>query len=95
MSYYCNTTTRGKGGFQMKIKAYFWLNLCVIQDSDSPAHIFPRNWKTYRSQISDQRIPGSAKFATSLKITIKEASIFLPSKCRFPIKPEAQQGLKP
>ena len=55
----------------------------------------PEIGKLTDPQISDQRIPGSAKFATSLKITVKEASIFLPSKCRFPIKPEAQQGLKP
>ena len=33
MSYYCNTTTRGKGGFQMKIRAYYWMKQKLILSS--------------------------------------------------------------
>lgn len=76
-------------------KAYFWLNYVLYKTQTVQPIFSPEIGKLTDPQISDQRIPGWAKFATLLKITIKEASIFLPSMCQFPIKPEAQQGLKP
>ena len=45
----------------------FLAELCVIQDSDSPAHIFPRNWKTYRSTDLRSKNPRMGKISHFVK----------------------------
>ena len=45
----------------------FLAELCVIQDSDSPAHISPRNWKTYRSTDLRSKNPRMGKICHSLR----------------------------
>ena len=73
----------------------FLAGLCITQDMDRPTqNIPPQIKKLIDPQVWDQGIPEKAKFVTPIRITSKETSNF-PSRCQYPIKPEAQQGLQP